>query len=209
MSMAGLDTTDGSISDPRRIRGENSGGGDDMTIDDMQVKNFLAQLYKMTSDEIGAEVSMYDIGDALGLDKSESGSMAEDLIIDGYAELKTLAGGISITAQGLQALDIAPADNVQAAGSVTLGDKTIVEADVVQAVETLLLEIKSAVSSTDMAYEALEEIVIDIKTLETQLLSPRPKTRIVREILSSLSALLADQQGSEKLVESVQRMTGA
>jgi len=180
-----------------------------MSIENMQAKNFLSQLYQMSGGEISAEVSMYVIGDALGLDKSESGSMAEDLIIDGFAELKTLAGGISITAQGLQALDIAPADNGQAAGSVTLGDKTIVGADVIQAVETLLLEIKSAVSSPDMAYEALEEIVIDIKTLETQLLSPRPKSRIVREILSSLSTLLAAQQGSEKLVESVQRMTGA
>ena len=180
-----------------------------MSSEDVQARNFLSHLYQVTGGEISAEVSMYDIGDALGLNRSEAGSIAEDLIIDGFVELKNLAGGIGITVGGLQALDIAPSGNDTEAGTIiTLGDRTIVDEDVARALGTLLLEIKTAVSAASMNYDALEEIVIDLKTLEAQLLSPRPKTSIVREILSSLSAVLAGQKGNEKLAETIRQLAG-
>jgi hypothetical protein len=37
------------------------------------------------------------------------------------------------------------------------------------------------------AYAWVEEVVMDIKTMEVQLLSPKPKTGIVREIFNSLN----------------------
>lgn len=57
-----------------------------MSSEDVQMNNYLQQLYQMSGGDVSAEVSMYEIGAALGLDKSEAGSVAEDLIIDGYAE---------------------------------------------------------------------------------------------------------------------------
>ncbi len=51
-----------------------------------------------------AIVSMHDVGQALGFEKTDAGKMAEALYSEGYAELKTLSGGIGITSMGLQAL---------------------------------------------------------------------------------------------------------
>ncbi len=180
-----------------------------MTMEGAQSKSFLQHLYQLTGGDTSAEVSMYDIGDALGLDRSESGALAEDLIIDGLAELKNLAGGISITAEGLQTLDISTAEKSRGAGLIELGHKEIVEPDVAQAVEEMVDEVRTAVSSVIKEYGAVEEIVIDIKTLDIQLRSPRPKTSIIREILSSLASVLARQEGSEKLAATIRRMIGS
>lgn len=53
-------------------------------------------------------------------------------------------------------------------------------------IEALLTEIKSAITTAGQPYGRLEELVIDIKTLEVQLLSPRPCTAIIRETFSAV-----------------------
>lgn len=183
-----------------------------MTIANTQMKSFLRQLYQMSDGDTDTAVSMYDIGAILGLEKSAAGTIAEDLIIDGYAELKTLSGGITITAEGLQALDIkvpssAGAD-AHAANIVVLTTTEVLDAEALQAVEKILEEIKGAVGGTTADYGKIEELVIDIKTLETQLLSGRPKTAIAREVLRSLSASLKDGNGNTQLAEKISTMTG-
>jgi hypothetical protein len=179
-----------------------------MDIQDAQMKFFLEQLYQMTSGDAAAEVSMYDIGDALGLEKSEAGTMAEDLIIDGFAELKSLAGAISITPEGLRALDKTPAGagDEQSSGEIVLGKNEPLEADAVAAVEELLEQVKWAISAGQQDYDVLEEIVIDIKTVETQLLSKRPKSAVLRPLLSALSGQLAGNPESTQLAGRIRRM---
>lgn len=183
-----------------------------MTSANTQMKNFLRQLYQMSDGDTDAAVSMYDIGAMLGLEKSEAGTIAEDLIIDGYAELKTLSGGITITAEGLQALDVKvlPSSGADAHASniVILTTAEILDAEALPAVEKILEEIKAAVGKTTGEYGKIEELVIDIKTLETQLLSGRPKTAIAREILRSLSASLKDGNGDTQLTEKIRAMIG-
>lgn len=182
-----------------------------MDIQDAQMKRFLEQLYQMSSGDTASEVSMYDIGDALGLDKSEAGAMAEDLIIDGFAELKSLAGAISVTMEGLRALDMAPggADEEQSPGEIILGKSEVLDAGAAAAVEALIEEVKSVISAGQNDYDDLEEMVIDIKTLTTQLLSRRPKTAVVRPLLSSLSRLLEGQPESAQLAGRIRRMADA
>jgi lipopolysaccharide biosynthesis protein len=50
----------------------------------------------------------------------------------------------------------------------------------------LLTEIKKVLENENKPYEWMEEVVMDIKSMEVQLLSPKPKTGIVREIFNSL-----------------------
>ncbi|MCP3873745.1 MAG: hypothetical protein GY699_11385 [Desulfobacteraceae bacterium] len=156
-----------------------------MSIDNPEEKAFLYELYTMTQDDMDVQVSMYDVGSALGLEKDDASAMAENLFIQGVAELKTLSGGIGITRQGLEALDVkvAPKSNGEV---LTLGTSTIIEDQGQKALEKILQEIKKCLAQTQQPYEQLEEIVIDIKTIETQMLSPTPKTAIIREILRSL-----------------------
>ena len=59
-------------------------------------------------------MSVYDIGEALGMDHQNFLRTAEYLIGTGFAEIKTLSGGIGITDQGLaraQQLGISVADD--------------------------------------------------------------------------------------------------
>jgi aspartate racemase len=49
---------------------------------------------------------MYEVGRSLGLGKVEAGALAEELMVAGLVELKTLAGAITITADGLRYLGL-------------------------------------------------------------------------------------------------------
>lgn len=174
----------------------------------MHMKSFLQQLYEM-SDEQTSDVSMYVIGDRLGLDKAESGAVAEDLIIDGFAELRTLAGGISITEKGLDALGKATGASVNGSGSsvYVLGSEEVLDDVDQQAVVRLIDDVRREIFRSAEKYDELEEFVIDIKTIETQLLSPQPKTSIITAVLHSI-ALQFQQQGSQQFSRQINEMIG-
>ena len=157
-----------------------------MSIEEHETLNFLTELYNSTDGDTSRQVSMYDIGSVLGLEKSSAGAVAEELIVDGYAELVTLSGGISITSNGLKELNITPVESTETSVR-KLGTEKILGEDGLKAVEEMLAMIKGSVTGNDASYQNLEEIVIDIKTVELQLLSPKPKTEIIREILISLN----------------------
>jgi len=181
-----------------------------MSIEDVQLNNYLQQLYQMSGGDVSAEVSMYEVGTVLGLDKSEAASVAEDLIIDGYAELKNLTGGISITTAGLRLLEVEITDgsDTSSEAKFTLGEGEVLAREGCTVVEHLVGEIKKAAVEGGFNYSQAEELVIDIKTLETQLLSNRPKKAIVKEILLSLAnQLLADEQGAS-LAEQIRQGIG-
>ncbi len=157
-----------------------------MDLDNPDAKAYLFELYTQTKGDPDAQVSMYDVGAVLGLEKTDAGAMAEDLYIQGYAELKTLSGGIGITAQGLDLLQIK-----RISESLSLGHGPILENPGKEAVEKIIQDIKSSFGNTDQTYLHLEELVMDIKTVEIQMLSPRPKTGIIREVLRSLHGNLS------------------
>jgi hypothetical protein len=67
-------------------------------------------------------------------------------------------------------------------------------------VATLLADIKTEAEKGKKSYSQIEEMVMDIKTLETQMLSPSPKTGIVKEVFRSLHQNLK-KDGSPALTE--------
>lgn len=149
-----------------------------------EAKAFLYELYTRTEGNPEAQVSMYEVGQALGLEKDEAGTLAESLYIQGLAELKTLSGGIGITREGLAALEI----NIDLGPdpSLSLGTGRVLEGRT--ALDTILQEIKKTLEAARMSYPQLEEILMDIKTIEVQMLSPAPKTAVIREVLKSIHA---------------------
>ncbi|HAY37878.1 MAG TPA: hypothetical protein DCY53_00165 [Desulfobacteraceae bacterium] len=62
---------------------------------------FLVELYHRTQGDASVEVSMFDIGESLGLDRRLSLRTAEELIGTGLVEIKTLSGIIGITTEGI------------------------------------------------------------------------------------------------------------
>jgi hypothetical protein len=53
---------------------------------------FIVELYHRTRGDGSVKVSMYDIGETLGLDRKVSLRTAEELIGTGLVEIKTLSG---------------------------------------------------------------------------------------------------------------------
>lgn len=153
---------------------------------------YLFQLYSMAEGDPQAQVSMYEVGEALGLARSEAGSLAEALFIEEYAELKTLSGGIGITRKGLKALDM----KIDYTGdtSLQLGSGPVMEAQGKEGLEQILKELKEFMGGAGKPYGQLEEMVMDIKTIEIQMLSPHPKTGIIREVLKSIAQILSEKE---------------
>lgn len=168
-----------------------------MDINSPEEKAFLYELYTQTKGNTEAQISMHDVGTALGLEKNEAGSLAENLFIQGFAELKTLSGGIGITDQGMKVLDIKPPPR-PGDDALKLGKTLVLEAAGKKAVEKILKAIKENSIGAKPSYDTLEELIMDIKTIEVQMMSPRPKTQIIREILRSLSANI-EKNGPEDL----------
>lgn len=156
-----------------------------MSIEEYELRNFLTELYNMSGGDTSCQVSMYDIGDALGLEKSNAGALAEELIVEGYAELVSLSGGMSITSEGLKELNITAVDS-SGLDVCSLGDDKLLTEDGRKAAEEILALVKDCLAGSSSTYQDIEEIVIDIKTAEVQLLSQKGKTDIIREVLKSL-----------------------
>jgi hypothetical protein len=152
-------------------------------------KAFLSQLHSMVKGDLKAQASMYEVGESLGLEKTEAGSLAEALFIEGYAELKTLSGGIGITRQGLEALDMKI--DYRGDEAMQLGSGPVMEDPGKASLEKILGEIRAFLGGVKTPYGQLEALVMDIKTIEVQMLSPHPKTAIIREILKSIAPSLA------------------
>lgn len=151
----------------------------------------LMELYQNTGGDMQQTVSMYDLGAAMGLSKAEAGAAGEELMMSGWAELRTLSGGIAITAEGLTALGVAATVPEPARGDQRrLGPGPLLHSDDRALLATLLAELRASLC-TGQSVGKVEELIIDIKTLEVQLLSPAAKTAIVREILRSLAEALA------------------
>lgn len=163
-----------------------------MNISNPEARDYLVELYNQTQGNEEKQVSMHEVGLALGMDKSQAGALGEELIVEGLADLRTLAGGINITSQGLEILQKAGYISVavSAKGRFQLSGGPLLNEEDRHAIEQLLDKIKHAVSQNSGDYSDMEEIVIDIKTLDVHLLSPKPKTAIVCEILSSLNGSL-------------------
>ncbi|MGW8325438.1 MAG: hypothetical protein ACWGNI_07000, partial [Desulfobacterales bacterium] len=89
---------------------------------------FIVELYHRTQGDGSVKVSMYDIGESLGLDRKLSLRTAEELIGTGLAEIKTLSGGIGITAEGVaeaQGLGASLQENVRS--NISLQDVPVLD----------------------------------------------------------------------------------
>lgn len=168
-----------------------------MDIDDVLSKGFLEELYRQTGGDAESQVSMYDVGAVIGLEKNEAGSLAEQLIVQGQVELKTLAGGVSITSEGLAVLGLSVPDSHSPENAFQLGNGPVADDTDRDTVQRIIEKIKKELSELSLEYDLLEEIIIDLKTIEVYMLSPRPKVAVFLEIFRSLKNAFERGQSAE------------
>lgn len=166
-----------------------------MSVDDAVKRAFLQELYDRSQGDFDAQVSMYDIGDTLGIEHDTAAEIAHEMYIEGLAEMKTLSGGMGIAQKGLESLDIKVPATVDE-DSYQLGSAPVLEASGREAVVRIASEIRSEIDLSDTVFDAVETVVIDLKTIEVQMLSPNPKKSIVREALRSIRDALGNAGGA-------------
>jgi hypothetical protein len=162
-----------------------------MSSEDFSRQRFLQALYNRAEGDFALQISMYDLGTDLGFEKDEAAVFAQELFIEGLAEMKTLSGGMGITQKGLKALGIEITPKKED-NSFILGNGPVLDEQGKKAVQELLNKIRTALDSKAISFDLMEEIVIDLKTIEVQMLSPKPKTSIIREIFKFINQNLKD-----------------
>ena len=169
-------------------------------------RNFLLKLYQLTQGNSSSQVSMYDLGEAIGLERDDALKTAEVLFGFGLAEIKTLAGGIGITEAGLSEV-MGNDENQEMAGAngFRLGDAPLIDDAGQKSVDQVISGIKTQTGSLGLDYDTLEELLADLKTIDAQLTSSRPKTKIVRQCFQSIIDILQKAHADE-LVNQVKRL---
>jgi hypothetical protein len=170
---------------------------DDM---DEKCREFLIKLLDRSQGDTQAQISMYDIGTVMNLDKNDAKRVAEALIGRGMVEIKTLSGGIGITEAGIEAARTQMGDQVSLDESIpVLSDDPVLEEKTQEVVEKIVTGLKSQVGNMGLAFDSIAELIADLKTIEIQLTSSRPKTAIIRECFLSIRAVLENTEAEESL----------
>ena len=171
-----------------------------MKSDDIDVtsQQFLIQLFEQTKGDSTVQVSMYDIGDQLGLERDDASAVAQELIGSMLVEIRTLSGGIGISADGSQVARKLTEPAASDAKELTkLDDTPLLTPAGRHAVEQIVSDLKSRADAMEQDIDTLTELRADLKTIDAQLESSRPKTAIIRECLLSVLAVLKNSGNDE------------
>jgi hypothetical protein len=175
-----------------------------MTINglDERSQQFLVQLFEQTNGDLSAQASMYEIGESLGMDRDTSCRVAETLIGLQLVEIRTLSGGIGISSDGAEQVKDFIGDSTFAGKSASkLSDQPIMDQIGCQTVQQVAEEIKNQAGRLGLDFDDLSALMADLKTIDAQLGSSKPKTTIIRECLRSLKEILDSSAESEILVK--------
>ncbi len=167
---------------------------------------FLIELCEQTKGDPSVQVSMYDIGAALGLDRDDAKRIAEALISWELVEIRTLSGGIGICEEGIaEARRIGAGSPTSQEAALKLGAAPVIDETIREGIEQIILDLKSRAGSMGLAYEALTEYVADLKTIDAQLGSSRPKTAILKECFRSIKDV-AEKVGAKDSVAQIKAL---
>jgi len=164
-------------------------------------QRFLIALFEKTSGNPAAEASMYEIGLDLGLDKYRSKQVAENLIGWELIEIRTLAGSIAITTGGVD--QVQQEEKLSGASDdivFELSNGPTLKETVCKRIDQILAELKIQAGNLGLDFDTLTEYVADLKTIESQLLSSRPKTAIVKACFFSIRDILEKAKAPDSLL---------
>jgi len=151
---------------------------------DEHSRQFLIRLFEQTNGDPSAQASMYDIGQSLGMDRDTSCRVAETLIGLQLVDIRTLSGGIGISSDGAEEVKGMMGGTTPAAKFPgRLSDQPM------------------RAGSLGLDFNDLSALMADLKTIEAQLSSSRPKTAIIRECLRSLKEVLEATAENETLAK--------
>ena len=146
---------------------------------------FLEALYR-EKDNSNGSVSMYDLGERLGFDRSESDAKGMFLITEGFAELVNLSGGIMISEKGITECMKSGSFQEDIETAEKLGGDEIISEITKRSVNKFIEDLKFTSNNS-------EEFKADLNTLITQFASPSPKTAIIKTCFNAIAKQLSSK----------------
>lgn len=162
-------------------------------------QSFLSKLISLVDGKTENQCSMYDVGDQLGLDREVAKKRAEQLIGEGYLEIRTLSGAVGLTEEGLAQAQGAGGEGATGQAVAGLGNTPVMSAEGAEAVAMVAATLKLEATELKLSFDEIAELVADLNTLTAQLNSPKPKTAIVKACLASIKNVLAQTNNSQTL----------
>ncbi len=152
---------------------------------------FLQELYNRCSGDPAGTFSMFEIGQAIGLEREQAGAVGEELIGWELVEVRTLSGGVAIAESGIErARQLSGESTKPDDRRIRLGADPVLDEAGRNAVDRLVSRLKSEIDDLGLGFDRLSEIMADLKSIEAQLSSPRPKTALVKEGCRSMIEVL-------------------
>ncbi len=148
---------------------------------------FLLKLFEQTQGDSNQSASLYSIGELLNLDRETSLRTAEMLMGSALVEIRSLSGAIGLTADGIHTLEALSDDaKTPDTDDQKLCRTRILNTESIRWVEKTVAQLKGQIDQLKGKNDSLAELTADLKTIESQLMSPHPKTAVVREVLRSV-----------------------
>ncbi len=155
-------------------------------------RRFLLELRERSGGDPTRSISLYEVGRGLGWERTQALSVAQDLMAEGFVEIRSLSGAIAISAAGLSAAAAEACAAERAAPPLRLGRGHLLEEETARRLPAVLEEIRRGAASAAafLTEPRRRELEADVQSIAAQLLSPRPKTAVIREALRSIAANL-------------------
>ncbi len=191
--------------------------------------DLLRRLYDVSGGRRDVIVALNDLANEMGIDRNDAYSLADWLRGEYLLEFKTLGPGIAITHHGVKEIESAiaapdepttyfPPVNLIYVGSMSGSQiqqgtiasnqsQLIANTDPALLIE-LIASVREALEELQLSAEQADELESDLATLEAQATSPRPKSTIVREALSSIRTILEGAAGQVAASILINMMTG-
>ena len=188
-----------------------------IVIEELRKKRFqyLELAYNKSGGSSFKHLNMWELGSELGFNRDEIGTICEYLNGEGLLEHRTVGGGIAITHYGVREIEEAlahPTKPTHYFPPVNVIHIHHMEQSQIQqgtvgstqsasfsfnagAITSFVSELKAALPQLGLSQDASSEVDAEIKTIEAQLGSSRPKGSIVKESLASVRRILESASG--------------
>jgi hypothetical protein len=178
---------------------------------------YLNHLYEIADGSSSAFISMYEIGDQIGFDRTRTANVVEYLVGEHLVERVSIGGGISITHHGVVEVERALSEpekpthyfppvvnvvNVHSMVNSQIQQGTQNSSQSQQISQNDLTELgafvdafAAAVSAATIDAGEKAELEAEISTLKAQLASPKPKKALILESLKEFRNVLIGAAG--------------
>lgn len=165
------------------------------TVDDRQRARtaYLLALYESTDGNPTKTSRVELIGERIGIARNDAVTVAKWLVDRRFAAFPAFGGPIALTPSGAD-----EAERLLRGGAVPALPVLVLSVEERRAVEVFLRQYRLAEGAGEFALagDAQLEADAEIRTIDAQLRSPKPKRRVIRASLVELHALLQGAAGS-------------